>query len=90
MTINKLLDELNIDIPGYYDGDKYIIDLETSDEYLSAYSRVDNYANSHLIDDNNLISEDTNKLVYEVDEYEVTLLANFNDNKYQIIIEELS
>ena len=88
MTINKFLDELNIFVSGYYEGDDYIVDLSSDDEFGRIFSLLDSADNLQNYDTD--LSEEETHLVYYSDEFEVHLTGNFDTNEYQLIVKPLS
>lgn len=88
MTISKFLDELNIFVSGYYEGDDYIVDLSSDDEFGRIFSLLDSADNLQNYDTD--LSEEETHLVYYSDEFEVHLTGNFDTNEYQLIVKPLS
>ena len=87
MSVEKVLDTLNIENVGHYedDGKKYIIELETSDEFSNLYSKLDS-SDIVSLEDNNLISETLWLLVYTFDNYYLKLIANSEKDSYKLVI----
>lgn len=88
--MEEFLKELGIQgTPQRTDDNTYVLDIEGSDNYGRIYSRLDR---SDLIEEDEASSQltmDTSSLRYENDEYQLTLLADFNEDKYQLIIQKI-
>lgn len=86
--MEEFLKELGIQgTPQRTDNGTYILDIEGSDNYGRIYSRLDR---SDLVEEDENASQltlDTSALRYENDEYQLTLLADFNEDKYQLVIQ---
>ena len=80
--------QLGFKKPGTVKHNKYIIELTDSDEYAKYYTILD-HSDLELTDTSSMSSEFANVLVYKNDEYKVTLNANFTDNYYTVVVEEL-
>lgn len=88
--MEEFLKELGIQgTPQRTDDNTYVLDIEGSDNYGRIYSRLDR---SELVEEDEASSQltlDTSSLRYENDEYQLTLLADFNEDKYQLIIQKI-
>ena len=86
--MEEFLKELGIQgTPQRANNNTYILDIEGSDNYGRIYSKLDR---SDLVEENEDASQltlDTSSLRYENDEYEITLLADFDEDSYQLIIQ---
>ena len=82
------LTKLGISQEGVEQGDKYVIDLGDSNAYSRVYTILDK---SELVDldvENISMTEEESTMIYLSDNYDLTLSANFNDNKYTLTIKE--
>lgn len=88
--MEEFLKELGIQgTPQRTDDNTYVLDIEGSDNYGRIYSRLDR---SELVEEDEASSQltlDTSSLRYENDEYQLTLLADFNEDRYQLIIQKI-
>ena len=92
MTQDKLDDilyELDFDDIGELKNDKYTIVLNDSDDYAYYYTLLDHNENIDLVDSSSVSTEFLNVITYEGNNYIVSLNANFNDNYYNVTIEDL-
>lgn len=89
--MEDILKELGINIEGTYDTDGgYVIDLNTSSQFGKIYSTLENAEELYPLENNDLLTTDNASLVYRYeDEYQFTLLADFNNDKYQLVINKL-
>lgn len=87
--MEEFLKELGIQgTPQRTDENTYVLDIEGSDNYGRIYSRLDR---SELVEEDEQASQltfDTSSLRYENDEYQLTLLADFNEDRYQLVIQK--
>lgn len=66
----------------------YVIDIESSDEYGRIYSKLDR---SDLVDEaeeSSQLTIDTSSIQFEGDDYILTLLADFNEDLYKLVVRE--
>lgn len=92
MTQDKLGDilyELDFDDIGELANDKYTIVLNDSDDYAYYYTLLDHNENIDLVDSSSVSTEFLNVITYEGNDFKVSLNANFNDNYYNVTIEDL-
>lgn len=86
--IKNFLNKLGISQEGVESEGKYVIDLGDSNAYSRVYTILDK---SELVDldvENMSMTEEESTMIYLSDNYDLTLGANFNDNKYTLTIEE--
>ena len=67
---------------------KGIIDIQDSNEYGRIYSRLDRSELLEEDEDSSQITLDNATIVYEGDDYQLTLLADFNADQYKLVIKE--
>lgn len=86
--MEEFLNELGIQgTPQRTNDNTYVLDIDGSDNYGRIYSRLDR---SDLIEEDEDASQltiDTSSIRYESDEYQLTLLADFNADEYQLVIQ---
>lgn len=85
ISIKDLLRKLNILNPGYYEGDKYIIEVDSDNEWGNLYYKLNKGVEENIIttvERNNVISPDESKLIYYFGSYKIQLKANFVDETY--------
>ena len=91
MSIEELLNKLNINLTGNQSKNSYIIDIPNSDEYGRIYSKL---AKSDIVEEyeeNQMITEQGSSLMYEVidEDYIINLIADFDSDRYQLIINNI-
>ena len=88
--MKELLNKIGITQAGtFINNSIYVIEFETDEEYNKAFSKLDK---SDLIEedaDAGTVTLDTSIVVYKSDEYVLTLIANFSDNKYELQVKEM-
>ena len=88
--MEKFLKELGINQVGHYNNkNNYIIDIEDSNEYGKIYSKLDK---SELVDENDdssSITSNNSHIVFESDEYQFTLIADFENDTYRLVCKEI-
>ena len=86
--MEEFLKELGIQgAPQRSNENTYILDIDGSDNYGRIYSRLDR---SELLEENEDASQltiDTSSIRYESEKYYLTLLADFNADTYQLVIQ---
>ena len=86
--MEEFLQELGIQgTPQRTDDNTYVLDIEGSDNYGRIYSRLDRSDLLEEDEESSQLTLDTSSLRYENDEYQLTLLADFNEDKYQLVIQ---
>lgn len=86
--IKEFLSQLGITQEGVEQENKYIIDLGDSNAYSRVYTILDK---SELVDldiENISMDVEQSTMVYLSDDFDLTLNANFNENRYTLTIEE--
>lgn len=88
--MEDFLKELGITLDGHVnENGHYVIDIDDSDEFGKIFSRLDK---STLVDEDEESSSltlDTANIQYMGDEYNITLMADFeNDTGYKLIVRE--
>ena len=87
--MEELLNKLNIKSRGEYSQDgSYVIDISDSDKWGTFYSRLDNTNLLEAVEEGSLLTEDEASLIYTNDDYIFTLMADFKNNLYKLVITE--
>lgn len=91
MTIYELLRELGINKIGTYsDNDTYTIDLNDSNEYGRINSTLDRSEILDPIDESSYLTADNANLDYKYeDQFILSLIADFEEDYYQLVITEM-
>lgn len=91
MSIEELLNKLNINLTGNQSKNSYIIDIPNSDEYGRIYSKLDKSNIVEEYEENQMITEQGSSLMYEVidEDYIINLIADFDSDRYQMIINNI-
>ena len=88
--LEELLNDLRIGSRGSYSQDgNYVINIANSDMWGAFYQRLEN---SDLLDadeESSLLTEDEASLMYTNDDFVLTLMADFNENIYKLVIKEV-
>lgn len=89
--MEEILKELGISLDGIYDSEGgYVIDLNSSADFGKIYSKLDKNNDLNFLESNSLLTTDNASLIYRYeDEVEITLLGDFNNDKYQLVINKL-
>lgn len=86
MYMEKFLKEIGITQVGHYNSkNNYIIDIEDSDEYGKIYSKLDKSDLLDENDDSSSITINNSHIVFESDEYQFTLIADFENDTYKLV-----
>ncbi len=91
MSVEELLNKLNINLTGNQSKNSYIIDIPNSDEYGRIYSKLDKSDIVEEYEENQMITEQGSSLMYEVidEDYIINLIADFDSDRYQLIINNI-
>lgn len=89
MYLEKFLEKLGITQVGHYTKtNTYIIDIEDSDEYGKLYSLLDKSDEIEEDEDSSTITVHNSNLVFESDNYQLTLIADFDQDTYKLVCKE--
>lgn len=89
MYLEKFLEKLGITQVGHYTKtNTYIIDIEDSDEYGKIYSLLDKSDKIEEDEDSSTITVHTSNIVFESDNYQLTLMADFDQDTYKLVCKE--
>ena len=89
MYLEKFLEKLGITQVGHYTKtNTYIIDIDDSDEYGKIYSLLDKSNEIEEDEDSSTITIHTSNIVFESDNYQLTLIADFDQDTYKLVCKE--
>ena len=92
MEIESFLKDIaSIDRVGTYSEDgSYVIDFDTSDDFGVMYSKLDKNDELEYMDENSLLTVHNASLLYKYrDELQINLIADFDNDEYKIVVNEL-
>ena len=87
--MKQLLTTICINLPGHYEGDDYVVDIDNSDMFYRVFSKLDN---TDLLDEETESSQvglDATNVIYSSDDYSINLIANFENDTYSLICKEI-
>ena len=88
--MEKFLKEIGITQVGHYNNkNNYIIDIEDSNEYGKIYSKLDKNDLVEENDDSSSITANNSHIVFESDDYQFTLIADFENDAYKLVCKEI-
>lgn len=87
--VDDILYELDFDDVGELKNNKYTITLNNSEDYAYYYSILDHNENLDLVDSSSVSTEFLNVCTYEGADFKVSLNADFNNDYYNVTIEDL-
>lgn len=85
MTLEQLIKKLNFKQHGEYNKNKYVITLDSSDEFAAAFTILDD-SGLELDTDAVLISDHGNMFIYRLEDFVVKLIGNFDNDDYRVEI----
>lgn len=87
--MESVLRKLNIYLEGSYSKDgSYVIDIYDSDDFGRIYSLLDNNNNVEELDDSSLLNQHSANISYLYDDYQLTLIADFDEDLYKLVVTE--
>ena len=90
MTSKEFIkDMLLLDKDGEYNDGILTIHLENSNEYSQVYSKLDKLENINLDSEKTIMTEHSSILNYYTDEFDIKLEADFDNDTYRLIVEEI-
>lgn len=88
--MQDLLNKIGITQPGYYfDKNTYIIDLENADQYSKVFSKLDRSKEVKELQSSSISNTSISNVMYVNDDYNLNLIADFDNNVYKLAIYEL-
>lgn len=88
MTPEELLRALDINGKIEMEGADYVVNLGNSNNYSYVYSILDKSELVDLIPEYTVMDMNETKLVYESNDYVLTLSGDLENNVYKLVIEE--
>jgi hypothetical protein len=90
MYLEKFLEKIGITQVGHYTkSNSYIIDLDDSEDYGKVYSRLDKCDELYEDEDSSTVTVHVSNIVFESDEYQFTLIADFDQDTYKLVCKEI-
>lgn len=90
MNASTFLKNLGINQPGIYDEDNcYVVDLNSSDEFFKIYSLLDKSDELYPDDNLTLMDETESYIVFDNDDFQITLIADLEGDIYTLNVKEL-
>lgn len=87
--MREFLKKLGIEEIGYYKDKTYIIDLDNDTQFSKIYSKLEKSDLVEPNDDYQSINLSESNIEYYNKDYEITLYANFENDTYKVIVEEV-
>ena len=87
--MREFLKKLGIEEIGYYKDKTYIIDLDNDTQFSKVYSKLEKSDLVEPDDDYQSINLSESNIKYYNKDYEITLFANFENDTYKVIVEEV-
>jgi hypothetical protein len=88
--MKELLKKIGIDIPGYYsDSNTYVVELDDSNEYSKAFTKLDNTDLVDEMSDSSVSNAYVSNVMYINDYYSINIIADFESETYKIIVHKL-
>jgi hypothetical protein len=90
MYLEKFLTKIGVTQKGHYTkSNSYVIDIEDSDEYGKIYSRLDKCEELVEDEDSSSLTVHTSNIVFESDDYQFIVMADFDNDTYKLVCKEL-
>ena len=90
MYLEKFLENIGISNVGHYTkSNSYVIDLDDSEEYGRVYSRLDKCDELVEDEDSSTLTIHTSNIVFESDDYQFVLIADFDQDIYKLVCKEM-
>ena len=87
--MNDLLREFGLALEGEYTKDgSYIVDIYDSNEFGRVYSALENGKNVEELYDNSLLTVHNASISYLYGDYQLNLIADFDEELYKLVITE--
>ena len=86
----KFAEELGITKEGSYVDGVYTIVLDNSNEYSKVYTLLDKSDKVDLDGDEVNLGVDSSIMVYLADDFDISLIANFEEDSYVVKFEEVN
>lgn len=83
-NVEDVVGELGVEDLGHYDGDMFLIELNSSDEYSSLYSEISTKFNTET--SMSSFEDARSVTVFTNDSVEITATADYDNDLYSILI----
>ena len=83
-NVEDVVNELGVEDLGHYDGDMFLIELNSSDEYSSLYSEISTKFNTET--SMSSFEDARSVTVFTNDSVEITATADYDNDLYSILI----
>ena len=88
--MKELLKKIGINNPGYYsDSSTYVVELDDSDEYSKAFTKLDKTDLVDAMSDSRVRNAYVSNVMYINDYYSINIIADFESETYKIIVHKL-
>lgn len=92
MTLEQFIKFLDIGKSGTYaDNSQYVIDIDSDDEYLKIFSKLDRNSKLEQADDNSLLTKHNSSILYnykDANQFQANLIGDFDNGQYKLVISE--
>lgn len=87
MSLRDFIEDiLDLKVEGTYKGDEYTVILDNSNDFSEAFDDIVNNKNLEVVDSET--NSDACDYIYTDGNYEVRVMADFNTDKYKIVVGE--
>lgn len=87
--MESVLRELNIYLDGDYAKDgSFVVDIYDSDDFGRIYSLLDNNKDVEELSESSLLNQRSANVLYLYDDYQITLVADFDEDLYKLVVTE--
>lgn len=88
--MKDFLKEIGINRVGEYSDDgSYVIELDNSNQWGTFYSKLENSDLLEKDEDSSLLTIENASQIYLSDEYQLVLVADFDNEIYKLVVNEL-
>ena len=88
--MEEFLSEIGIHDNGSKTPDgNYVIDFESVDDYNKAFAKLDRATDLEETEDSSVVNSSVSNIIYTNDEYIITLTADFDNDNYTLVMQEI-
>ena len=88
--MEEFLSEIGIHEKGSLTSDgNYVIDFESSEDFSKAFTKLDRYEDLDETEDSSIVNSSVSNIIYTNDNYIITLSADFDNDKYSLVMQEI-
>ncbi len=88
--MEEFLSEIGIHEKGSLNSDgNYVIDFESSEDFSKAFTKLDRYEDLDETEDSSIVNSSVSNIIYTNDNYIITLSADFDNDKYSLVMQEI-